>query len=488
LSNANAVEIGQWLQGQRKTLGIAPAPLLLAIGRDKVILKDLKFPIVAAHEEPALVRFQTIRELAESPEDIVIDYCRQTGQPGDTERRGLAVVLRRDLLRSINLMAEAAGLKLLGITPRPFGLLASLEETARSGGLSGPDPQEGTIALLARGEKWGEFSIAKQGQIVFSRALGLPSLNSETALLGEVKRNLAMFNSQNANADVQGLYIAESATPAWSGRLREGLTIPVHPFDPVAGTSIDPKWVGNFAALIGLVAKHGRDNELPINFSQPREPKPPRDPNTRLVAVAAALMAVVFLGLVGWGISVQLQKDEVIAQLNEQKATYDRELTRLEPQAKRLKAIDEWTNREVVWIDEFYELTARFPDIERTRLVQFFGDPLPISKNAAENKYVARMSLKVVTEDGKSVDALLGALVKDGHYRVAPKEPRGNTGFRGSRFNQSYGIRADVMHRTPKEYLSLLKSKRPGSKTGRGDGEAGLEFGGGGSFDIGGKE
>ena len=70
-----------------KIAKIEAAPVIAGIGRDRILLKELRIPPIAAHEEAALVRFQTAKELTEPPDHYAIDYVHLHMSPGATERR-----------------------------------------------------------------------------------------------------------------------------------------------------------------------------------------------------------------------------------------------------------------------------------------------------------------------------------------------------------------------------------------------------------------
>src|SRR5947208_459042 len=98
---------------------------------------------------------------------------------------------------------------------------------------------------------------------------------SGPALLGERRRNLAVYNGQNPQQPVEALYVAEAAGPGgWSGRVRAGLTVPVQAFDPLAGVEHEtpPDARGHFAALAGLLQLKAKAGRLPIDFVNPRQP------------------------------------------------------------------------------------------------------------------------------------------------------------------------------------------------------------------------
>src|SRR5262249_20066023 len=135
--------------------GVAAAPLLVAVGRDKLVVKEVRYPAVPPHEEPGVVRFQAVKELADADE-VVIDYQAAEAPEPTGERTALARALKRSHLAARQAVARAAGLKLAGVTPRAFGTVACLRRTAD------PAPEPGTaFAVLTVGAAGGEFVVAR---------------------------------------------------------------------------------------------------------------------------------------------------------------------------------------------------------------------------------------------------------------------------------------------------------------------------------------
>ena len=50
-------------------------------GRDRVIVKEVRYPAVPEHEEPAVVRFQAIKEITDPPEEVTIDFTPRVSEP-----------------------------------------------------------------------------------------------------------------------------------------------------------------------------------------------------------------------------------------------------------------------------------------------------------------------------------------------------------------------------------------------------------------------
>lgn len=460
VNSGNAVQMGKLFRDKLRAADIAPAPVVVCSGREKIILKDIRYP-KPEHEgdEPAVVRFQVIRELSESPDNVNIDYQRLTGEDIGDERKAIAVILKKEIVKSWLLFCEAAGLKLLALVPRPFASLAAVQKAIAGGAVVGPDSPLTSFAILVRTDRWGELTIVRHNQVVFSRSMSSGSLSNESMLVGEIKRNLTVYAGQPGATEVSRLYFAEAAdVPNWSGRLKAGLNIPVQSFDPLADTAHDtlPDARGYFTGLVGSGWLEG--NGLPVNLVSPRQPVPPRDPAKRLLVSIAPILALVVLMALYAGWSVKSDRDRTASALREQKQYLDKESERVEEDAKRILALNEWRGKGINVLDELFDLTSRFPDIGGTRVTGITFSPRD-AEASAKVKYVAALEVRVETENGNAIDGLTREMVRDGHYRVAPKESRGSGagGINTTRFNQQFTIKADIARREPGEYTRLLE-------------------------------
>jgi hypothetical protein len=248
------------------------------------------------------------------------------------------------------------------------------------------------------------------------------------------------------------LYVAEASGQAGvADRVRDTLAIPVYGFDPLSG-QMPPEGApaGAFTGAAGLFQLVGRGRELPVNFVKPREPKPPSDPNKRTLAWAAGIAAALLLGLFVLGWSRLAAKDRELKQLVDAKSDLDRELVTLDQDDRRFKAIKEWQDSEVVWIDELYDVTATVQNIDRMRVTHLAANPVAAGVTPGKSgKYAARVELKgLLTDDRKPLTALTSELAADGYHRVeAPSVDRNQSGANRRQFPQQWSTKFDVEKR-----------------------------------------
>jgi len=366
---AEAEELGKLLRDRIREAGMTPAPLVFCIGRDRVILKELKYPFVQPHEEPQIVRHQVLKELTDAANDVVIDFVSQ--QSGPKEIRAQAVILRRELLDTFNGIARAAGLKLAGLTPRPFGAAVCLERLlGTTPTMPNPEPADAPIALVTVADKWAEFSVIRKGQLFLTRAL-----NVGPNLAGEIRRNLAVHAGQNPQQPLRGVYLAlseahENGSPPFDPvllkqRLTEMVEIPVHVFDPFGtadGPEVPAGLRGSFAGAMGLLYGLAKNENLPINFVAPRKPAPPRNPNNLRYLLAAGLLLATGAVFAALGVLHVSNLNKQAKELERKDADLAKELAAVQTETKIEKHLETWET--VVWLDELYELTAMAPKVD----------------------------------------------------------------------------------------------------------------------------
>ena len=300
-------------------------------------------------------------------------------------------------------------------------------------------------------------------------------------LAAEVRRSLAAYDGQATGQPVRAVYVAGAAdNAALRERLHNLLELPVHLLDPFSGAEQPdqpaPDKRGGFVGLVGLLYLRGSRTGLPVNFVQPKQPKPPQDPNKRklLVGLAVAAALLVAVGLLAFFEVRRL--DRQLLALNTQSRQLNDVVAVAEEDDKRIKVIGAWNDQDVVWLDEFYDLTDRFPEPNTTpmRLSQVIFDVAEQPANAKEKiKHVGKMSLKgVVGADYRPVDTLVSRYVADG-YRTDPKHLSPNRGTDRREYAQEFTVpRIDIDKRDPQQYSRRMDdevepARAPGRRGGR---------------------
>jgi hypothetical protein len=474
LSASTAVALGAKLKDLLRQAGIRPSPVLLCVGRDRVILKDVTYPPSAPADEPAVVRFQALRDLTESPDDVLMDYTPSTREVVAGERRATAVFVRKELVTAARMLCEAAGLTLKAVTPRPFALAASLRHAFSTGAAPAPDDPTATLAVVTVWDGGGEFAVVRGSDITFARTIPAHATQSESALVAEVKRNLAVYGGQNPAAPVQAVYLAEADDPAagWSGRMRAALAVPVYTFDPVGGHPaadlIPAPLRGRFAGPVGLLAARSASATLPINFTQPRQPRAVASKGRPRVLLAG-LAGILMLAMVGvYGYLRIDRASRIKTHKLMEKRDLDKKLEDIEPRLKRLAAADEFAKREVNVLDQIYEVAHMIPDVSKAGVTEFHLNALPPPRAekgragtpAAQPKNVPPppvASLRLVMRS--NTDAAAQKIVDEMKYDKVYVNPLKTTSVGGQGGGQQYVVTANVLHRSHEQYVRYIKAK-----------------------------
>jgi Tfp pilus assembly PilM family ATPase len=463
LSLENAEAVGQRLRQRLNEAKIAPASVIAAIGRERLIVKDLRFPIVAPHEEAELVRFQAQKDLTQTPGEVLIDYT-PIGDTGN-ERRALVFIARKEHANAYQAMCKAAGLKLVGISPRSLGSPVCLERIAGTTVLTPePEPEGATVAIVTVTERWAEFCVAREGTLLMARGL-----NTGAGLVGDVRRNVAVWSGQAAGQPIRAIYVAGGPDNAGlRQRLAESLDLNVHLLDPFAGGEVPdapaPDTRGGFAGLFGLLHLQGSRTGLPCNFAKPREYKPPTDRRIRWAVLGGALAASLLVLGVAYFIYAQSTLNRQVAGLNQRISDLDKDLAAQGEEAKKAKAVGDWNDKGIVLLDEFYDFSERFPEYGKARLNRFSVNSVDLAANAKDKQPLGRMTFLGVTKEDRPVNDLTSKYFEDSHYRVSHSiELKKNTGPDAKQgYTQQFETKGiDVTKRKPDDYIRVITTPPP---------------------------
>lgn len=378
LTPESAPELAARLKAALAEARVSAAPALVCIGRDRVVFKDIRHPKTAPTDEPRVVRFQAERDLAEAPDSLHLDYVPLPTPAGAEDKRATAVFVRKELFAAARTLCEQAGLRLAGFTPRPYATAASARRAIASGTVPPPENPAAPVAALSLWDGGGEFVVLHGEHMVFSRSVSGMALQSEAALVGEAKRSLAAYASQHPRERLDAVYLSEGQGTggSWAARLQEALPLPVHPFDPLAGSpaadALPPHLRGRFTAAAGLLAALG-SGPLPINFVTPRQPR--AEPSKSRSWALIALLLLLLLGGAAFGGSFLLNSalDRKTTEANAKKKRAEEDIKAEKLNMNKVKAVEEFRSREVNILDLFYDITAATParNIDRIRLREF---------------------------------------------------------------------------------------------------------------------
>jgi Tfp pilus assembly PilM family ATPase len=464
---AEAEALGRLLRERLKSAGIAAAPVLACIGRDRVILKEVRYPPVPAHEEPAVVQFQVSKELTDAADEVVLDYMPLPESGRNGEQHALAFVIRRELLSTYETLSKAAGLKLVALTPRPIGMLACWKQLIGSATRASGAAPDAAVALLTVEEYGAEFCIVHGDRLLLAR-----SLAAGTTLAGEVRRSLAVYAAHSPPFPVHAVYVAGGEEHApFRARLQDLLGIPVQPMDPFGGVDrvgIPLTDRGGFVSAAGLLYARALRTDLPVNFAQPKKPKPPSDVKKIRLITAGAAAALLLIGTMIYSYSQLNDKQQRVDSLYLRKVDLEKKLAGLEEDDKRIALLEDWNQSGIVWLDELYDLTVRFPDTETIRLTSLRGDPVThtapktiiqpadaLGRNTA-SKQVAKLTLNGITAQVQAVKTLNDRFVDDAHYHVDAKQTSRNTGPERGRFQEQFIAHIEIEKPTPDKYVRRL--------------------------------
>jgi Tfp pilus assembly PilM family ATPase len=431
---AAAEAAGRQLQTLLKQAGIKPGPVCAVIGREHLLCRDIRYPDVPAHEVPTIVQFQVSKELTVPPEQAVVDFAPVSLPWPSGEKRALGMVVRKDIVRAYDRLCEAAGLTLQGLTPRAFAVQANWAALPRTGSAAE------VFGLIAG----GELTVVRQGEVLFSR-----QLDDTVPLAAELRRSLAAYASQFSKQPVQELFLADAGTPDGIEELRSAFRLPVHLYNPWSSvrSGLGPQQDVRFVGACGILQLASSSKQLPLDLKNPKKGEPPQSTSRKYarMGILAAVFLVVLLGGAYFWITSSLEGE--IDSLQESISAKNAKIKEMGDIDQQVAAIQEWADKEVVILDEIYDLIAVFPDtpgirITRAHWLPFTDAPAatrpaagaatgtaPTSPGARNLKPIGQLTLEIVAEKPETLNELQEAIGKVNHWhrdlwRRDPQDPK----------------------------------------------------------------
>jgi len=464
---STADRVGKALRAFLDTNKIANAPVIVGLGRDRIFLKELRFPQIEAHEEASLVRFQTAKELTESIENFAVDYVHLNGSSSD--RQIMTVAARRDMLLMLQTLCQSAGLKLHAVTPRLFGFAHAVARAIHPEP-SPLKPNQLNVVLLL-GQRWAELCFFKG-----ERLLQAQSLANGPMLVSEVKRNLAVFQAQYAvNIELTGpdcMYVFGDPTSVVQA-LQSGQHLPIRMLDPLAD---EPKIAAeldnpaHFAGGVGLGVLWSLSAEKPVNLVAPKRMSAPVSVTRQRGMFYGAVVGALLVFMIGGMWYVLSSKKAEIAKLTKEKQDMEDAFKKDSQERADLEAYLDWERTSVSWLDEIYDLSARFPWEQKDKENLFRLNKLSatttgtVKTKGAKDPFVGKISLEGIYPEAniRPVTLLTQTMRNDKHLQPQLDHTRNNKEFWLSikvakQPARSYSTNLVV----PPEWIKTVKGKAP---------------------------
>ena len=477
LSLATAAAIGNKLKAALAEAKASGTPALLSLGRDRVIFKDIKHPPSSPAEEPAIVRFQAQRDLAVAPDTLLMDYVPVPGDPKADERKAVVAFIPKDLYEAARQLCDAAGVKLMGVQPRPYAIARTVARAIASAQVPPPDGANAAVGTMTLSELGGEFVVSSGPEVLFSRTVSAGALASEVALLGETRRSLAGYASSFPARPLGALYVAEgyAAAGSWIARLQQSLPLPVHPLDPLFGLSSPAAFPsslnGRYAGAVGLLAGRAA-GAMPLNFVAPRQPRAESKSSTRWMVIAAMFGLLICLGAAAAIYLVLGDLDRKIAAAAAKKKFAEDQIAKEAADANRLRAILDFKKRDVTWLDVLYDLSDATGSVDKMRLKEFDGNIRQVTIAAKPGAtgtaakpvqtMMGQLELKLVSADDQQPQDLMGLFSQENKFYANPTITFNNlAGMKMGADGKEVSIAVDVLPRKPSEFVRQLKAEFP---------------------------
>ncbi|MCA9103757.1 MAG: hypothetical protein KDA63_21540 [Planctomycetales bacterium] len=357
--------IGKKLGAALAAHGVSIKRAIVCVGRATVEIQRLTLPPCPDEDLPDLVRNQAMRELSSAGDSSIIDYV-PLGHDPSQPRRVIAAAMTASEHRFVQEVCEHAGLTPRQLVLRPYATASRF--------LAAEVTEPGACMLVDVSGHEAELVVLDGPHAVFTRAILLPADSVRDALLDpllpEISRTIMAVQNQADIESVERVFVSGETEHHKSllDQIRAELEIPAEVFDPFADLSVAPSTEveragqpGRFTALLGALYDEARGTAPSIDFANPR--RRPAAPNRRrqvLTSLAVAAAAVAAFFYYAYQHDAKLEKQYL--RLKDEATVRAKAAETADQMVESVAEIEAWTDGDVNWLDEFRELSDRFPN------------------------------------------------------------------------------------------------------------------------------
>ena len=361
-SGVSMEEIVDTVKDELRKNKIRNPSLLVGISRSQSDVLSVDVPPANDRELPMIVRNEVARQLPDLGDEDVVDFFAngavQSGQPSSV----VAGVLRRTIVDDIGKMSSLLGLPTASIVLRPYCVASLFNRNAGS--------QFKQCLVLNRLDHSVDMLIVKNGNPIFGRTARIESSgapeNLAQDLATEIMRTIAAVphGVDEPAAEIERVCLFGALEPddELHKKLSECLSLPLTILDPFDGVESEEN-IGDptrpVAALIGMVRDFVAE-DASIDFANPK--KPPKPPNRVRQFGFYGIAASAVIGIVSWTFAsdvreIREKNDAIQVKIDDAKLL----LNKYRKNTIVVDAVQAWRRNEVNWLDEFNDISRRFP-------------------------------------------------------------------------------------------------------------------------------
>ncbi|HUE15224.1 MAG TPA: hypothetical protein VMR25_13725 [Planctomycetaceae bacterium] len=399
----HAEAAGKQLRAELNRAGVTASLALVSLPREEAVVRLLELPDCTDDELPELVRLQAATRSAVPLDRLHLDFLPLPRLAGVTGRRVLMVTLGKPAADRVLAFLTAAGLQAAGIQLSAVG---TAEFIAHQPPVREADPATATL-IVSRSASRVEITAIWRSQILFmhgaSVSAHLPPAAVIAQILAETSRATVALSQTAPGIRVAAGWILGSAMElaglpeAFRQRFGFDFQILETPFgSPGLRIDFDPQGPQNHAAFspLGLLLGQAERRVPSIDFLHPRHTvvKPDR---RRLRQVLAVIGAVAIVVAVLGGIHLRVARlDEQIAKLQSGNEGRQKALEKNAPLMDTAKSIDDWTHRDIDWLDQFRQIESAIGGTDKLHFVSFDGQ--------VANRTALSNALATITATGRA--------------------------------------------------------------------------------------